>query len=131
MKIAVVTDDEKTVCQHFGRASLYMVYTVEDGKIAGKEKRAKFGHNQVGGHGHEGGQGGPHGFDAAAQDRHTAMADAIRDCRIVIAGGMGMGAYYSLKNAGIEPVATDVDDLEQAVKLYAEGKLPTREERFH
>ena len=33
MKIAVITDDEKTISQHFGRAPYYMVFTIEDGHI--------------------------------------------------------------------------------------------------
>ena len=44
MKIAVVTDDETTISQHFGQASLYLVFTVEGGKVTGKEKRPKMGH---------------------------------------------------------------------------------------
>jgi predicted Fe-Mo cluster-binding NifX family protein len=33
MKIAAITDDGRTISQHFGRASHYMVVTIEDGKI--------------------------------------------------------------------------------------------------
>jgi predicted DNA-binding protein (UPF0251 family) len=43
MKIAVVTENEVTISQHFGRAPFYEVFTVENGKITGKEKRAKMG----------------------------------------------------------------------------------------
>ena len=44
---------------------------------------------------------------------------------------MGWGAYDSLKNAGIESVVTDVGDIEEAVKLYIDGKLPNLMERLH
>jgi predicted Fe-Mo cluster-binding NifX family protein len=44
---------------------------------------------------------------------------------------MGWGAYDSLKSRGIEPVVTDVEDIEEAVKLYLEGKLPNLMERLH
>ena len=37
MKIAVVTDDHMTICAHFGRAVYYEVFTISDGKIAGRE----------------------------------------------------------------------------------------------
>ena len=139
MKIAVVTEDEKTICQHFGRAPLYVVFTAEDGKITGKETREKFGHNHImaqGGHGpHEhhshGGQGGQHGFDTASQNVHATMADAIKDCEVMITGGMGMGAYYSLKQYNIEPYISDVPDIEQAVKLFLDGKLTNLTERLH
>ncbi len=29
MKIAIITDDGKTICQHFGRANFYAVLTLE------------------------------------------------------------------------------------------------------
>jgi predicted Fe-Mo cluster-binding NifX family protein len=46
MKIAVVSDDLKTISAHFGRAQYYLIYTIEDGKVIGQETRAKPGHNQ-------------------------------------------------------------------------------------
>lgn len=132
MKIAVVTEDEKTICQHFGRAPLYMVFTVVNGKITGKEKRAKMGHNQFASqHGPHSEQGGQHGFDAASQDRHANMAEAIKDCQVLITGGMGMGAYSSLQSYHIEPIISDVQNIEEAVKLYIDGKLPNLKERLH
>ena len=39
MKIAVVTDDGTTICQHFGRAQYYSIITIENGKVKGKEQR--------------------------------------------------------------------------------------------
>jgi predicted DNA-binding protein (UPF0251 family)/predicted Fe-Mo cluster-binding NifX family protein len=132
VKIAVVTEDEKTISQHFGMAPLYMVFTVEDGKITGKEKRAKMGHGHgAGPHGGHEGHGGQHGFDAASQNIHSGMAGAIKDCQAIITGGMGMGAYYSLKNFNIEPIVTDVRDIEEAVKQLIDGKLANLTDRLH
>ena len=135
MKIAVVSDDEMTISQHFGRASLYMVFTVEDGKITGKEKRNKMGHSHFasteGPHGGHAAHAGPHGFDAASQSRHASMAEAIADCQVLIAGGMGMGAFESMKSYNIESVITDKTNIEEAVKLYMEGKLPNLMNRLH
>ena len=132
MKIAVITENETTVSQHFGRAPLYVVFTVENGKITGKESRAKMGHNQFASqHGPHEAQGGQHGFDPASQSRHAGMAEAIKDCQILIAGGMGMGAYESLKTYKIEPIITDVQDIEEVVNLQLQGKLPNLRERLH
>ncbi len=132
MKIAVVTEDEFTISQHFGRAPWYMVFTVENEKISGKEKRAKMGHSHFTGQEspHATG-GGQHGYDTVSQNRHASMADAIADCQVLIAGGMGMGAYDSMKSYNIEPVVTDVKNIEEAVKLYLQGKLPALMERLH
>jgi len=132
MKIAVVTEDEVTISQHFGRAPYYAVYTVENGKITGKETREKMGHNHFAGQdGPHTGQGGQHGFDPVSQNRHAGMAGAIKDCQVIIAGGMGMGAYESLKSYKIEPVITDVQNITEAVNLQIQCKLPNLRERLH
>lgn len=132
MKVAVITDDETSVCQHFGRAQYYVVYNIENGNITGKERRDKLGHRHFFAHdsGHGAGSS-PHGYDADSQRKHASMADTIKDCQVLIAGGMGMGAYDSLKSFNIEPIVTDVTGMEEAVKLYLEGKLPNRINRLH
>jgi predicted Fe-Mo cluster-binding NifX family protein len=131
MKIAVISNDEKTISQHFGMAPLYVVFTVEDGKITGKETRPKMGHQHFAegeGHQHHGGQ---HGHDADAHAKHGMMAQPLSDCQVLIAGGMGWGAFNSMKTFNIEPIITEVPDIEQAVKLYIEGKLVNRMEKLH
>jgi predicted Fe-Mo cluster-binding NifX family protein len=132
MKIAVITEDEVTISQHFGRAPWYLVFSVENGQITGKEKRAKMSHSHfVGQESAHSAHDGPHGYDAPAQKRHASMAEAIADCQILIAGGMGMGAYDSMKSYEIEPIVTDVTNIEEAVKFYLQGKLPNLMERLH
>jgi predicted Fe-Mo cluster-binding NifX family protein len=135
MKIAVVTDDGTKISQHFGRASLYVVASVEDKQIVSKEKREKAGHHTFAGgdggsHPHQA-QGEQHGYDADSQNKHTQMAQSIDDCQVLLAGGMGWGAYDSLKSRGIETIITDVPDIDEAVKLYIDGKLPNLMERLH
>ena len=44
MKIAVVTDDERTISRHFGRAPYYLVVTIDAGKVIGRELRDKANH---------------------------------------------------------------------------------------
>ncbi|MDD4858679.1 MAG: NifB/NifX family molybdenum-iron cluster-binding protein [Dehalococcoidales bacterium] len=133
MKIALVTEDGTTISQHFGRAPYYVVATIEDGKVVNKEKRDKAGHHAQGEHHHEahGCHGEKHGFDAGAQATHAGMMANITDCQVLIAGGMGWGAHEGLKSRNIEPVVTDVSDIDEALKLYLEGKLPNRMERLH
>jgi len=132
MRIAAISEDGATISQHFGRAPLYVVVTVEDGKVVSKEKRAKAGHHTFSGSQHpETAPGERHGYDDGAQSRHATMAQSIDDCKVLIAGGMGWGAYDSLKSRGIETVVTDVNDIDKAVNLYLQGKLPNLMERLH
>jgi predicted Fe-Mo cluster-binding NifX family protein len=132
MKIAAISEDGTTVSQHFGRAPYYLVVTVEDGKVVSKEKRDKAGHHTFAAGQHpDTAPGERHGYDAGSQVRHKSMVETIADCQVLIAGGMGWGAYESLKSRGIEPVVTDVENIEEAVRLYLEGKLPNLMERLH
>lgn len=77
MKIAIVTEDGRTISQHFGRAPYYAVLTVEDGIVTGRELRPKSAPHLAGGAvpGHAGSS--PHGTDPAAQARHDLMAAAV------------------------------------------------------
>jgi predicted Fe-Mo cluster-binding NifX family protein len=131
MKIAAITEDGNTISQHFGRAPLYLVFTVEDGKIISKETRDKAGHHTFAAHHSDVAPGERHGYGAGAQSRHASMMEDIADCQVLIAGGMGWGAYESLKGGNIQPIVTDVGNIEEAVKLYLEGELPNLMERLH
>ena len=131
MKIAAITEDGTAISQHFGRAPLYVVVTVEDGEIVNKETRDKAGHHTFAAHDVELAPGERHGYDAGAQTRHASMVENIADCQVLIAGGMGWGAYESLKSRNIQAIVTDVGTIDEAVKLYLEDKLPNLMERLH
>jgi predicted Fe-Mo cluster-binding NifX family protein len=132
MKIAVVSDDEWTISQHFGRAPYYVVLTVENGKIVDKETRPKAGHYVFAAdEPPELAPGERHSYDAGSEAKHAAMAEAIRDCQVLLTRGMGWGAYESMQSYGIEPVITDVKGIYDAVFLYFKGKLPNLIEHLH
>jgi len=134
MKIAAVSEDGVTISQHFGRAPFYVVVTVEGGKIIAHEKRDKMGHDQFGGEAHEEAHGEDprgHGIDPAAQNRHARMAAAIADCEVLLARGMGAGAYESMKQANIRPLVTDVANIDEAVQAYLAGSLTDHVEKLH
>jgi len=132
MKIACITDDGITISQHFGRAPFYLVLTIEDGKITNREKRAKMGHNQFQSKPHEEAPHAEgHGMDSASHDRHASMADVIADCQVLLCGGMGTGAYESMRRLNIQPVVTDAHDIEAAVQSYINGSLVDHTELLH
>lgn len=132
MKIAAITDDGKTISQHFGRAPYYLVLTVEDGQIVDREMREKMGHTHFASqsHGEESSSAG-HGMDAASHNKHLSMAEVISDCEVLLCGGMGMGAYESMRSLKIKPVVTDLSDIEAAVQAYLDGKLIDHTDRLH
>jgi predicted Fe-Mo cluster-binding NifX family protein len=132
MKIAAITDDGTTISQHFGRAPYYLVLTVENGQIMGRELRDKLGHSQFTNLPHEPQQPGqPHGMDATSHNKHLQMAESIADCEALLCGGMGMGAYQSMMTRGIKPVVTEIREIEQAVMAYVDGKIEDRVDWLH
>lgn len=133
LKIAVVSDDGEHISQHFGWAPYYVVVTVENGEVVAKEVRSKAGHHQEESghhhHHHDHGHGHEHGHHDHAL--HGRMASNIRDCSVVIAGGMGQGAYASLSQAGLKVHITDQRDIDTAVRRYLDGNLPNLLHRLH
>jgi predicted Fe-Mo cluster-binding NifX family protein len=132
MKIAAITEDGKIISQHFGRASYYLVLTVENGQIVGRDLRDKLGHAHFVNQPHEPEQPGqPHGMGTSSHTKHLQMAEAIADCEALLCGGMGMGAYQSMVTRGITPVVTEIREIDQAVMAYVEGKIVDRVDRLH
>ena len=131
MKIACITDDGRTISQHFGRAQYYAVLTVEDGKIVSRELRDKMGHQQFVAQEQETPAGQRHGTDPASHDKHLSMAQAIADCEVLLCRGMGYGAYQSMQRMGITPVVTDLEEVDAAALAYAEGRLADHPELLH
>jgi predicted Fe-Mo cluster-binding NifX family protein len=132
MKIAVITEDGQTISQHFGRAPYYLVFTVKDNEIVGKELRDKVGHRQFAQEDHAS-DNDPrgHGFGAHSEAKHASMIESIQDCAAIIVRGMGRGAYLAMEQAHIRPFVTDLADAEEAVKAYIGGTLEDHTDRLH
>lgn len=133
MKIAVVSENGKTVSRHFGRATQFIIVNTDGGKILGMESRKKVNHADF---------ISPEdprrccgcesrGFGVGAYDRHRSMVLKILDCSVLLAGGMSWGACEGLKSRGIKTVITDIEDIEQAVRLYLWENWPDLVEHLH
>jgi len=59
------------------------------------------------------------------------MAESIADCQVLLARGMGWGAYESMRSYNIETFVTDVENIDEAAQLYLAGRLPNLMERLH
>lgn len=120
MKIAVVSNDEKTIFSHFGMSKGFVIFEVEGQEIKGRDYRPNTftNHAEYGGH-----QGESHHGEGHGSHRHGEIINALSDCQVVISGGMGGGMYNNLVEAGIKTYITGETDVEKAVKLYLEGKL--------
>ena len=112
MKIAVTSQNRKSITEHAGRCRKFQLFEIEEGRIISKKlvelsKKQSF---------HE-------------SSPHEAHPLDVVD--VLISGGMGNGMIRQLGNKGITGVITSQSDPETAVKLYLEGKLQSEEPHEH
>ena len=84
------------------------------------------GHRSEAGHHHP-----SHSGDAESDAKHNRMVDPIADCQVLIAGGMGYGAYQALKSRNLQVFITAESSIQKAVELLTDGKLDNLMERLH
>ncbi|MFC1922941.1 NifB/NifX family molybdenum-iron cluster-binding protein [Chloroflexota bacterium] len=136
MKIAIVTDDNETISQHFGRAKKYSVLTIDEGQIIARELREKVNHQDFqregleGQHQHQDDPRG-RGFGRHSGEKHKRMFVTINDCQILLARGMGQGAYNGLQQMGIQTIITDIPEIEKAVQAVIDESIEDHPERLH
>jgi predicted Fe-Mo cluster-binding NifX family protein len=122
MKIAIVTDDHQTISAHFGCAAYYEIFTIENSEIIERHAvpKSKHQHLKV---------DKPH--EAKRSYDHNTRMQSILDCSVLITRGLGMGAYNALKIRSIEPIITDIKQIEDAVRAYLIGTIINHPERIH
>ena len=117
MKIAVATDDFKTVTGHVGRCNGFLVYEVENGEILSQEKREnnftnhKKENHDSHNHSHE------HGHS------HSDLVDGLTDCSHLICTSAGWRLQDDFKNANKELVFTNEEIAEEVAKKFSLGTL--------
>jgi len=125
MRIAVATDDQNHLAEHFGGSTFVLVATIEDGRISSKEIRTKPGHgtySEEESH-PQTDDTGRHGFGSEADSRHSAMFDVFKDCEVLIVNRIGTGAFHYFTSSGVRVIATDIQDIDETIAAYVKGKL--------
>jgi len=125
VKIAVASEDGKTISLHFGRAKGFVIIEVENSEI----KSISFVPNSEPCGNHECDE--HHGKHHSRGSKHERILKNLEGVDIVIAGGMGGAIYEELKRAGKQVFVTDQRDIIEAIKLLLEGKLDNLEELLH
>jgi predicted Fe-Mo cluster-binding NifX family protein len=104
VKIAVTSQNRRTVTEHAGKCRKFWVYQIEQGDVAGKELLELPIEQSF----HESSPHEPHPLDAV---------------QVLIAGGMGPGLQHRLAAKGITALMTPETDPDQAVAAYLRGAL--------
>ena len=106
MKIAVTSQNRKTVTDHAGRCRRFWVFDVEQQSIISREllelPREQSFH------------------DSSPHHEHP-----LDDIDVLIAGGMGQGLERRLKRKGIQSLVSQESDPEKAVSLFLREALET------
>lgn len=112
MKIAVTSQNRKSITEHAGRCRKFRLFDIEDGRIVGTEllELAK---------------------EQAFHESSPHEAHPLDVVDVLISGGMGKGMVRRLGNKGITGIITSQSDPETAVQLYLEGKLQSEEPHEH
>lgn len=130
LNVAFVTDDGTTISQHFGRAKFFEVLFIENGVVKKREQREKLGHHSFANneqHHHS----AEHGMDEGSHNKHASMVEAIKDCDIIVARGMGYGAYNSLAQLNIKTIITDIKNIDDTIIPLSEGTIDNHLEKLH
>jgi predicted Fe-Mo cluster-binding NifX family protein len=119
MKVAIASDNGITISSHFGRTLGFEIFEIENGVIVNQ----LFRKNDFTGH--------ARGMEGAGHhaDHHGPILEALKDCNVVIAHGMGRRIYDDLQRAGIETFIVEENDTKQAIQLYMENKLQDHPEK--
>ncbi len=104
MKIAIATDGS-FISEHFGQCQYFTILDIEDGKIIKKTLVDTTGYQ--------------HGL--------LPTFLATYGVTVVIAGGMGHGAFKGLKGKDFEVFAGNSGEVDSVVQMYLEGNLQAKE----
>ncbi len=126
MKIVIPTNDQINISQHFGRTKGFLLVQVDDNKIISKayKENNMTGHAQGKHHDHH----HEHHHEGHAHS-HEGIFNAIGDCDVVIAGGMGRRLYQDFAVKEIPVYVTHETNIEEAVQLLLKHQLDNDTEK--
>ncbi len=104
MKIAVTSQNRKTVTGHAGKCRRFWIYDVDNCEVKGRQLIELT-------------------IEQSFHERHGTGPHPLDDINVLITGGMGDGLQRHLKQTGILAVATGETDPERAVAAWLDGTL--------
>jgi predicted Fe-Mo cluster-binding NifX family protein len=117
-KVAIASEDGKSIANHLGAAPLFVVYRVNKGKVIEKELRKNRWMHSV-----------------SQEDPLAGCWELIKellpDVKVVISRGMGENAYVGLLRRDVLPINTDEIDTEDAIRAYLEDSLDDNPQLIH
>jgi predicted Fe-Mo cluster-binding NifX family protein len=119
MKIAVASDDGKTITGHVGKCEMFIVFDIIDKEIINVEKRLNsFTMHKTENHNHE-----HHNHENHEPNRHVGIINGLKDCNYLFCCSGGHGLIDDLFSSGVQTILTEEMEADKAVKLFLDGKL--------
>jgi len=118
MKIAIATDDWNRISSHVSKTKGFAIFDIENDKIISQEYRPRTLTNtarRLNDTKHE-------------RNEYSQIVDIVKDCEVVIAGGMEKKFHLDLKKIGIEVYISDEIYVKNVLELYLTGKLINKHE---
>jgi predicted Fe-Mo cluster-binding NifX family protein len=127
MRIAIPTDDEKQIAAHTGRCLGFAIYSIEGDRTQKLEYRRFESAHHSQEHSRHGDNHGAHdcshGRHGDSGHSHHGLLEAVRDCGVFLAMGMGPRLVNDLQAHGLMVVFTLERDIVKAVEALALGRL--------
>ncbi len=112
LKIAISSQNRKTITGHAGKCRKFWVYEVDGRAIKAKTLLEL-------------------PIEQSFHESHGAEPHPLDAVNVLISGGMGAGLQHRLKQRGIDALVTPETDPDKAVAAYLEGRLVLGEAEVH
>ena len=109
MKIAITSQNQKSVSGHAGKTTRFVVFEIEDNKVVNKSLLELEVSNVL----HEHFHGNP----------APGYVHPVLEMDVVITGSMGPGFPVKMQANGIEAIMTEEKDIDLVISSYLDGTL--------
>ena len=123
MKIALPTDDRKTLAKRTGRAVEFVIYTLEENSVKSKDyvKNTHSHHDHEHGHGHGKGHGHHDHKKGEGHHNHDEIKTILNDVDVLIVGRVGKFMKKALEDFGIDYQLTKQTEIDAALEEFLAG----------
>lgn len=111
MKIAVTSQNRKTITEHAGKCRKFWIYDINAGAVTNRNLIEL-------------------PMEQSFHANHHQLPSELTEIQVLITGGMGSGLHLRLRQHGIEPLITSEEDPDVAVAAYLSGNLANRASGF-
>ena len=112
MKIAVTSQNRKTITGHAGKCRKFWIYEAADGQVQGRTLLEL-------------------PIDQSFRNNQGQCPHPLDNVHVLISGGMGGNLQHRLRQRGIDALVTTETDPDRAVAAYLTGSLPLGEADSH